>query len=179
MISLHITNVRRLMKLLLSDNENAFDSFLLSKAEIVTSCTFTIDGHFRPEFYTTEEIETLKAEAEDEGRVFSEHLIRYNTVKSQCFQFIKGSRTPVSFKFELYLADENIEKFIKNMNSDFTISDVAGLSVNLIYDGTKLICTTGTNIKIFTLDRSLDKAWDDCVRKFFDKWEISYEDDLQ
>lgn len=176
MISLHITNVLRLMKLLLSDNENAFDQFLLSKAEIATSCTLTLDGHFHPEFYTDEEIEALREEAVSDGRIFSEHLIRYGSVKSQCFQFIKGSRTPVSFKFELYLSDENVEKFLKSIDSDFTLNDVAGLSMNLIFDGTKLICTSGTNLRIFTLDKSLDRAWDDMVRKFFDKWEISYEE---
>jgi len=176
MISLHITNIKQLMNLLLAETGTAFDSFLLASAEITTFCTYSIDGHLHRDFYTEEELNQLKLDAEAEGRIFSNQMIRWSQVKSQCFSCMKGKRTPVSFQFVFYLSDENIDKFLAGIDTTITRNDIAGLSMNLKYDGTALHCTCATSLKIFTVDKSVDRAWDLMVKKFFDKWGITYEE---
>ena len=44
--------------------------------------------------------------------------------------------------------------------------DVQGLYLNIRYDGKHLSCITGTSFKTFTLDKSLEHAWDEMVQKF-------------
>ncbi len=176
MIALRITNVKQLMNLMLSENGTAFDSFLLASAEIKTACTYSIDGHFCKEFYSEEELSQMRLDAEAEGRIFSESMIRWNQVKAQCFASMKGKRTPVGFQFVFYLPDENVEKFLLGVDTVLTRNDIGGLSMNLRYDGTHLTCTCATSLKIFTVDKSIDHAWDTMVKRFFDKWEITYEE---
>ncbi len=175
-LALRITDIKQAMKLLLDKNETAFDQFLLANASFTTSAQMTIDGHFRPEFYSAAELEELKSEAQRENRIFSLQMIRWQQVKSQCFDFIKGTRTPLNFQISLYLADENVEKFLAGTDTTLTGKDVAGLSVTLQYDGTQLRCISGTSLRIFTTDRSIDHAWDSMVKKFFDKWAVAYEE---
>ena len=45
----------------------------------------------------------------------------------------------------------------------------------LKYDGQKLQCITGTAMNLFTMDKSLDQAWDTMVQKFFAQKEIAFE----
>ncbi len=176
MIALKITNIGQMMHLMLDKNETAFDPFLLAMATFTTSAEMTIDGHFHPAFYSAEELSDLQREAEEAGRVFSMKMIRWSQVKSQCFDFIKGTRSPLSFLISLYLADENVEKFLKNVDTSLSIEQIAGLSLNLKYDGTNLQCTGATSLNTFTTDRSVDRAWDEMVKKFFDQLGITYEE---
>ena len=164
------------MHLMLDKNETAFDSFLLAMATFTTSAEMTIDGHFHPEFYSEEELAKLREDAAAAGRIFSLQMIRWSQVKSQCFDFIKGTRSPLSFLISLYLAEENVAKFLAGVDTTIPAEQIAGLSLNLKFDGTQLQCTSATSLNTFTMDRSVDQAWDRMVKKFFDKWEISYEE---
>jgi hypothetical protein len=47
--------------------------------------------------------------------------------------------------------------------------------VNLSYQNGEASCTTGTSMKIFTLDKSLDRIWDDMVIRFFRSRQIIIE----
>ena len=58
---------------------------------------------------------------------------------------------------------------------DFELEDVRGLYINLKYDGQKLQCITGTAMNLFTMDKSLEQAWDVMVQRFFTQKEIKYE----
>ncbi len=40
------------------------------------------------------------------------------------------------------------------------------------YDGSALNCISGASLRIFTLDKSLEHAWDEMLRRFFKKKEI-------
>ena len=176
MIFLKIKGIKQLMHLLLSENETAFDQFLLAKAEIATHMTTVIDGHLNSDYYSSEELSELKYNAEKEGRIFSEKMVRYHTAKSLCFQTIKGKKVPKSFMFSFYLADENIDKFLAGIDTVFTRNDISGLSLNLKYEDGELTCTSATALTIFSTDKSIDKAWDGMVRKFFDSLSVEYEE---
>lgn len=160
MIALSLTEVKECMsKLLLSET---FDLFLFIEGEVTTFNTFTIDGYLHKEFFA-------------ENEVPSREYTLWKDMREHCFFLIKGKRTPLSFKFVLGLSEANIDKLIKQQNLDFELEDVRGLYINLKYDGQKLQCVTGTAMNLFTLDKSLEQAWDVMVQKFFTQKEIPFE----
>jgi hypothetical protein len=103
------------MTALLSDKEKVFDQFLLSEAVIVTGNTYTIDGHINLDFYSSDDIALLKQEALDKDRIFSAEMVRWEKTKHFCFECIKGSRLPLSFKISLCLAPENVDSSFRDL----------------------------------------------------------------
>jgi hypothetical protein len=160
MIALALTDVKECMgKLLLSET---FDPFYFIEGEITTFNTFTLDGYLKKDFY----------DADDAPE--REYAL-WKDVREFCFSIIKGKRTPLSFKFVLGLSDSNIEKLLLQQELDFKPQDVRGLYINLKFDGQNLQCVTGTAMNLFTMDKSLEQAWDKMVQNFFAQKEIKYE----
>ena len=160
MIALALTDVKECMgKLLLSET---FDPFYFIEGEIVTFSTFTMDGYLKKDFYNDENVPEREYALWKDMREF-------------CLSIIKGKRTPLSFKFVLGLSNSNIEKLLLQQELDFKPQDVRGLYINLKYDGQNLQCITGTAMNLFTMDKSLEQAWDKMVQKFFTQKEIKYE----
>ncbi len=176
MILLKITDIKHFMKKLLSENETAFDSFLLAEASITTGNTFSIDGHINKDFYSAEEIESMTETASINGRICSLQMSRWDTLKAYCFQLIKGKKTPLSFRFIFYLAPDNIERFLSSIETSLTLQDINGLTFNIKYDGQSLTCTTATSLKLFTMDKTVEHSWDSMIKKFLSKQDIGYEE---
>ena len=83
------------------------------------------------------------------------------------FSHYHGQRTPLNFKIVLSLAPSHFDTFLKKEQlTGFTAGDIQGLYLNFHYDGTDLHCITGTSLRTFTLDKSLEHAWDQYVRSF-------------
>ena len=164
MIALQIQDVKDFMgKLLL---QHTFDAFLVVEGSITTYNTFHIDGRLHPDYYTAEEQEALKTSL----RSFS----LWQALKTFCLELIKGKRTPLSFRFTFRLSRENTEKLLAQTGSSFSLEQVDGLLLNLRYDETGLVCTTGTSLKLFTMDKSLEHAWDQMVQKFLLSQELIF-----
>lgn len=160
MIALELPEVKECMsKLLLSET---FDPFYFIEGEVVTFSTFHLDGYLKKDFF-------------EEGDAPEREYALWKDVRELFFSMIKGKRTPLSFKFVLGLSDSNIEKLLLQQELAFKPQDVRGLYINLKYDNGKLQCITGTAMNLFTLDKSLEQAWDMMVQKFFTQKEIKYE----
>ena len=160
MIALALPEVKECMsKLLLSET---FDPFYFIEGEIVTFNTFTLDGYLKKEFF-------------HEGEAPEREYALWKDVRELCFSMIKGKKTPLSFKFVFGLSDSNIEKLLLQQRLDFKPQDVRGLYINLKYDGEKLQCITGIAMNLFTLDKSLEQAWDNMIQKFFTQKEIKFD----
>ena len=160
MILLSISEVKEFMsKLLLSDT---FDSFLFIEGEIVTFTTFSINGYLQKDFF-------------DKDMIPERNYSLWKELREYCFSLIRGKRTPLRFKFVFGLSEPNIEKLLRQQGLSFTPQDVQGLYLNISYDGHSLRCVTGTSMNLFTLDKSLEEAWDKMVQKFFVQKEISFE----
>lgn len=159
MIALKLPEVKECMsKLLLSDT---FDSFLFIEGEIVTFSTFSIDGFLKKEFF-------------EKDMTPSRTYALWKDIREYAFSLIKGKRTPLSFHFVFGLSETNITRLLQQQLT-FQPQDVQGLYLNLKYDGQNLTCVTGTSMRLFTLDKSLEEAWDQMVQKFFLKKEIRAE----
>lgn len=160
MIALKLPEAKECMsKLLLSDT---FDSFLFIEGEIVTYNTFSINGFLKKDFF-------------EKDLAPSRDYSLWKDIREYAFSLIKGKKTPLSFRFVFGLSEANIERLLKQQELNFQPQDVQGLYLNLKYDGQNLTCVTGTSMRLFTLDKSLEEAWDQMVQRFFLKKEISAE----
>ena len=166
MIALELTEVRVFMnKLLCSD---VFDNFLLQEASIQGSIAYHIEGTLHSDYYSKEELE-------------QEHLtnllfIPYGKVRTQCFDLIKGKRTPSFFKFVLLLSPANLEKTVCQAGTSLTAQDVTAMYINLKFQNNKLMLTTGISYRTFTTDKSLEQEWDILMKKFLKNHQIVFEE---
>ncbi len=165
MIALQIQDIKHFMsKLLLSQT---FDNFLLVEGYVTTYNTFRIEGRVHKDFFTEEEIEERGLET----REFS----LWKEVKPFCLELIKGKKTPLGFQFTFQLSKENTSKLLTSSGiTSIQPENVSGLLINVRYDNGALNVITATNLSLFTLDKSLEHAWDDMVKRFLKQQEISF-----
>ncbi len=175
MQSLQIPDTKDFMNKLL--NLEVFDPFLVSEASVTTFTTFQIDGSFHSEYYgeiSTDTQEGSAADKEDGNGTTRQAALTWRMVRPIFFDLIKGKHTPLNFKIVFRLADYNVEKLLTQSGVPVKVADVAGLFLNIHYNGKETTCTTGTSLRVFTLDKSLDQAWDSMVQRFFKKQMIPF-----
>lgn len=165
MIALHITNIKQFMNRLFLCED--FDAFRLSEATFVTFGTFHIDGLFQKEYYSSEELEEMQF-------IDDPHL-SWRQARPFALTIIKGKHTPLEFKIVFRLSCANVQRLLQQSGLAFTLGDVSGLFLNLHFQAGCLTCTTGTALRTFTLDKSLDRIWDEMITRFFLQKNISFE----
>ena len=83
---------------------------------------------------------------------------------------------PLWMKIVLMLPNQSVESMLEKTNIGLKASDVNGLFINIIFDNGELICTTGSSVKVFTLDKSLDNLWDEMAVEFLKSKNIALEE---
>lgn len=146
--------------ILLSDS---FDSLYLLEGEIITSNKFNIDGHICPAYF-------------DEPP--TDAFMYWRNLRDYCLQIIKGNKTPISFAFVFSFSAEMIADFTAESKLTCDPDSIQGLYFNMRFERDTLFCITGTSLKEFSLDKSIEHAFDEFARKFFinkDITVLSYE----
>ncbi|MBQ8627361.1 MAG: hypothetical protein IJ419_14550 [Agathobacter sp.] len=166
MIALELTDVKDFMNKLL--RSEVFDHFLMQEAVITSAATYTISGQITKGFYTEEEIE--------EHQLHGCRFLPFAMLRGNCFDLIKGKKTPSSFRFVFLLSPTNMEKTIASVGSSYKPSDVTGMYINLKYQNQLLSLTTGIAYNIFSTDKTLENEWDKMVVKFLKQNEIAFEE---
>lgn len=166
MKAFQIADVKDFMKKMLL--QDTFDPFRVSEVSVTTATTYAIDGILHPEFYSSDEANALPNDGET--------YISWKEVKPFCFFIIKGKKTPLNFKIVFLLSRENVRKLLDMNGITIGFEDVSGLYLNCQYEKDTLMCVTGTSLRFFTMDKSLDHAWDDMVAKFFKQQGIAFEE---
>lgn len=166
LIALKITDKKTFMNQLLCSE--IFDHFLLSEASVCKDATYTIDGHINASFYSKEEREELGLSHLD--------ILPYSKLRPVCYQLIRGSHTPVSFKFILMLSPENMTNTLARSESSYAPNDIGGIFLNLSFQNGQITLTTGISYAIFSPDHTLDREWDELIKKFLQKHAISFEE---
>lgn len=146
--------------------QEIFDPFWVVDGSIQTHCTFLLDGHLNRDFYSSEELE--------ESHMENQPFVCWRQLRPLCFDLIKGKKTPLSFKFSFRLSDSNTEKLLLQSGVPFSPADVAGLFLNIRYKDRAILLTTGSSLRLFTPDKSLDQAWDSMVQRFLKQKEIGF-----
>lgn len=147
--------------------KNTFDHFQLSELSLTTNITYTIDGSLHPDFFDADDAESLKAQGKTQ--------ITWDEVRPFCFSLIKGKRTPLHFKIVFQISRDEVQQLLADSKLNLSTDDIFGLYLNCQFDGTSLTCVTGTSLRFFTMDKTLDYVWDDFITQFFKKANISFE----
>lgn len=165
MIALQIQDIKQFMNKLLL--QQTFDNFLLVEGSITTYNTFRIDGRLHKSFFTEEEQETLTLSERD----FS----LWKEIKPFCLELIKGKKTPLAFQFTFQLSAQNTAKLFSSSGiTSILPENVSGLLLNVRFEHGALAVITATNLNLFVPDKSLERAWDDMVKRFLKQQEISF-----
>lgn len=166
MIALQMKSVKNFMtKFLGSDT---FDLFLLEEALVTTSTVFSIDGHQVREFYTKEEW--------DDPTIRPYDLIEWSRMRDLIFSLIRGTHTPVNFKFVLHVKPEHIASILSKGDTSVTSDQIRAFVLTVKYDGSCLSLITATATHSFLMDKTPDNLWDQAIRRFISKTGLEYEE---
>ena len=164
MISLKVDDIKVFMSNLLV--HKVFDDFYLSEMTIHTSNELYISGKLNQNFYSSEELEILN------GRKYA----TWAENKAFAFSFVKGNKLPLSIKIVFLLSDSNALELLNKSGVSLNASDINGFFLNVRYEQGNLLLTTGTSIKVFTMDKTLENTWDQDVKLFLKNNNITWEE---
>lgn len=134
------SEIKIFMNKLLKGNE--FDSFEVRKIELETISKFSIEGKINKDYLP-----------EDEKREFC----TWQELKPYIFQIVKGNKKPKNMKIIFSLSKNIIDQLSDNVSAMF---------LNVNFEDNKIICTTGTSQKNFSLDNTVDIIWEEYINKF-------------
>lgn len=160
MILIKIKNIKSFTSTLLV--KDTFNEMLLTEATICTHSTFTIDGHTNRNYYN------------DEDEMPDTDFNKWSILRPICYELIKGKHLPSYFKYVFKLSQPDVETVISSL-VDYTLADVDGLFLNIKYDKGEINIVTGTSMKTFLLDKSVEKAFDSYICEFLNKYNIEYD----
>ncbi len=163
MIALNVTDIKNFMAQFLIGK--TFDGFQLSEGSVTTYCTFSIDGTWQRDFLDPEKTNILADLA----------YTPWPRLKEYCFSIIKGKTTPLAFKFVFLLPNEKIPDFLAASSINHEADEIYGLYLNITYKDGQLRLTTGTSLRSFTMDRTIDNGWDLWIMSFLKKNGIATE----
>ncbi len=167
MIALKILDTNKFMAGFLKGS--MLDHYQLVEGSITTFCTFSIDGIYQKDFF--DETDSDEASQEEDSRAFA----AWEQVKDYCFSLIKGKRAPLMFKFVFYYPSEKVAALLRHYDLTVPEGESYGLCINLRYDAGGLVLTTGVSRKTFSLDKSVDHAWDSYLHSFLKHYQIAAE----
>ena len=152
MQSFDITNRKLFMaKLLKSD---LFENFEVREVIAHTAFKLIIDGKRNLEYF--HDIQN------DSDIVYSQYL-SWAELRKHVYELMQGHTLPTYFKIILSTKAEKTQQLSP---------DASTFYLNITFKDNQMICSTGTAYKNFTLDKSADDIWDDCIKKFLFKYEF-------
>ena len=126
-----------------------FSGFEVRKIEIKTITKFSIDG----------QLETTEEEAPVQFCTWAQ-------LQPYALNIIKGSVKPRAIKIIFALGQTEMQSHFAEHAND------ASLFLNIAFDGDKITLTTGYSQKTFTLDKTINTAWDAYITQFLAKNQI-------
>lgn len=159
MIALQITELKAFMGKLLGTN--IFDDFLLQEATLQVGISYVIDGHINEAFYQSDDEQTDRPP-----------FISYGEVRNTLFSLIKGKRTPLGFQLVLQLSPKRCSiLFPEGLDAHL----IKGLIMNIRFDGSKALITSGVSYYSFSLDKAPEQIWDEAMMTFLKRAGISFD----
>lgn len=134
--------------------KETFDSFTFIEGDITTFNKFHMDGYLQKGFFD----EAPEAD-----------YSTWKDVRELCFSIIRGKRSPLDFKIVLALPEEKLIQFLQEhkLDSTYRPEEIQGLYLNFRYDGSILQCITGTSLRSFRMEKSLEREWDEYAEVLF------------
>lgn len=148
MVMFTIAEVKQFMAKLLT--QNTFDDFILREMELSTFMNYSVNGKLNEAFYTAEELQ-------ERGPI---RYALWSEVRNIAYSMIKGNKTPLSMKIVFQLPEDRTDVLIVQSGGRIKTEEVGGLYINVRFENNELHIITGTAIKTFTLDKTLEQEWD-------------------
>lgn len=155
MKSFDVEDIKNYMNQLLVNER--FDSFYLYEARVKGAIDYFIGGKLNRDYFDEDEIEDIK----------DTDYISWGKVKQTIYDLMKGNKLPINFKIILMFNRDNITRLIEMNNLPVKPEDIGALFYNIHYESGQLNVTTGTSLKVFTLDKRLEQLWDETVEKYY------------
>ena len=163
MISLKILEMNRFMGKLLKGE--TFDGFLLKEGFLRTNIEYRFQGQLFAEYFDTEEQAKLE-----------EKYVYWGELRPTVFELIKGKRTPLAFSFTLLLTKNDTTQLLARRQVNVG-EDSPSLFLQIRFEHGTGHMVTGTARNVFTLDKSLEEAWDAEVRQLMKAMELTVEEE--
>ncbi len=165
MLAVKVLDVKKCMhEMLVADT---FHIWQLLEAKLIGRISYVIDGHITKGYLSTEELE-------EEG-LSEKECIPYEMVRPMCYEMTKGKHTPKYFRQTFLMPRKDISAFLQTNSIQMQPENVANLTVNFTFAEGELIVTTSSAMQTFSLDKSLDEAWDSWVLEFLRKIGVTVE----
>lgn len=145
-----IEELKRFMSLLLAGK--LFDDWYLFEAKAETFFELRVNGRLKKEF--SEELTEEKRE-----------FIRWGEIRELFFSAIKGKKLPGLLFLVLAADEKRKEKVLIDCGKEQEEAN-SFLCLNLKYTSEGCILTAGVSHAGFTMDKSLDRAWDAEIENF-------------
>ena len=165
MIALKITGLGSFMSGLFSGN--TFDSFLLAEGTLQMGVTWQVDGRLNRDFFDKEEWE------DPEQRPYD--YTPWSQVRPSLRELIRGKKAPVSFQFVLRLKPEYVTSMLEKEGDRELQTCIDTFVLTIRYKAGEATLLTGIAMKGFTLNKGAAPLWDNTLRRFLQKKEISFE----
>ena len=149
-------------KLLKGEN---FDGFLLKEGFLRTNIEYRFQGQLFAEYFDTSEQEKLE-----------EKYVYWGELRPTLFELIKGKRTPLAFSFTLLLTKNDTTELLARRQVSVG-EDTPSLFLQIRFDHGVGHIVTGTARNTFTLDKSLDEAWDAEIKQIIKAMELAVEEE--
>ena len=163
MIYLKINDIKKTMLELFGSE--SFDALYLLETEALTAALLHIDGKRNPDWYDSDEIDYNLTE-----------WMTWKEIKGMVFEYIKGSKTPKLLKISLKADDMTALNLIEKSGCMDAYSTMKpGLHIQFRYENGQLGLVTAVSFNEFTMDRTLERAWDEAVQEWMRNLQIGYE----
>lgn len=139
------------------------DAMELVEGEIVTFCSVKIDGRRNVGWYDSQEMENGEAMGE---------FVTWREYKQMAYQMIKGKKVPSLFRVVFRLPRRELMGLLERVKGDVLAEDVQGVYLNVKYEKKKLGIVTGVSLRRFSMDKALEREWDDEVRGVLRKFGV-------
>lgn len=136
-----------------------FDAWEVTEAKVETFCELSVNGRLKKDFF--EEPDNL-------GRDFA----KWGEIKEIFFQAIKGKRLPGMLRIVLAAEKERTGRILRECGKE---KEEAGavLYLNIRYSANGCQVISGVSHVGFTLDKSLEYAWDTELQSFLKENKIA------
>lgn len=132
-----------------------FDTWEVTEAKVETFFELSVNGRLKKDFF--EEPETVQRD-----------FVKWGEIKELFFQAIKGKRLPGMLRIILAANREWTEQIIKECGREREEAG-ASLYLNIRYAAGGCQVISGVSHAGFTMDKTLDHAWDAVLQEFFKK----------
>lgn len=151
MFSGNVEELKSFMAVLLKGE--LFDAWEVTEAKVETFFELSVNGRLKKDFF-------------DAPEHVQRDFAKWGEVKEIFFQAIKGKRLPGMFRVVLAAERDRTEQILRDCGKEREEAG-ASLYLNIRYAAGNCQFISGVSHVGFTLDKTLDDAWDRAVLAFF------------